>query len=650
MFDFKVKTENTLNFGLFTYIVTIFMIIIPITCFSKEKFYLESPDGNISLQIIEKEGTVFLSQLFKGDTIIGLSPIGLFINEINYTKNIKISELRKSKFDETWETVVEKNKTVRNYYNEYIFNIKHNLSNKLTYELMFRCYNDGFAYRYIVNNSSKDSIHLNSELTDLQFKNDYIYWAFNGERHNIGPEKRSNSKSGKVEIPMVLELCDSLYMAIHEAEIIKYAPFSLSTKGLGNGILFNIEVTKEKDSLITSWRTFITGKRPGDLVESNLLINLNEPCKIEDPSWIKPGKSLWDWRVWGYKTVDGFEYGLNTISHKRFIDFAAKNNIQYLLIDADWYGPEFSENSDPTIPREGINIKECFEYANKNNIGIILYLNDVGAQKFGLEKVLKQFSEWGAVGVKYGFMRDTKEKKVQRTREVIRLCAKYKLMVDFHDNPIPPSGDQRTYPNVITREFGHAQADAKKSYFPETAVTAPFINMIAGGLDYTNGWFGLNNAHTRERVWAEIPGTVSAEVAKLIVIYTGWMVLPDAPEEYLKKDNLFDCIRHMPAQFDSFKILDGKIGEYITVARNSGNEWFVGSLTNRDSRKLTVNFDFLPDNKYYKATLYEDTRDTHYLYNKETYNVREILVNYKSKVKIELAPGGGHSFWLVPMD
>jgi hypothetical protein len=650
MFNFKAKSKMALNFRLLKISAIIFIFFNPITCFSKDKFDLDSPDGKISLQIIEKEGKVFLSQFYKGDTIIGLSPIGLIINEINFTENVKISNIKNSKFDETWETVIDKNKTVRNHYNEYVLSIKHKLSNKLSYELMFRCYNDGFAYRYIINNSSNDSIRLKSELTDLQFKNSYVYWAFNGERHNVGPEMRSNSKLGKVEIPMVLEISDTLYMAIHEAEIIKYAPFSLSTKGQGNGILFNIYETKDLNSLKTSWRTFIIGNRPGDLVESNLLINLNEPCKIEDTSWIKPGKSLWDWRVGGYKTVDGFEYGLNTITHKRFIDFAAKNNIQYLLIDADWYGPEFSENSDPTVAREGINIKECLEYANKNKIGIILYLNDVGAQKFGLEKVLKQFSEWGAIGVKYGFMRDTKEKKVQRTREVIRLCAKYKLMVDFHDNPIPPSGDHRTYPNVITREFGHAQADARKSYFPETAVTAPFINMIAGGLDYTNGWFDLNNAHTRERVWAEIPGTVSAEVAKLIVIYTGWVVLPDAPEEYLKKDNLFDCVRHMPAKFDSFKILDGKIGEFISVARKSGNEWFIGTLTNRDSRKLTVNFDFLPDNKYYIATLYEDTRNTHYLYNKETYNVREILVNKKSKIKIELAPGGGHSFWLVPMD
>ena len=391
------------------------------------------------------------------------------------------------------------------------------------------------------------------------------------------------------------------------------------------------------------------GNRPGDLIESDLLVNLNESCKIEDTSWIKPGKSMWDWRVWGYKAADGFVYGLNTVSHKRFIDFASKNNIQFLLIDADWYGPEFSDTSDPTQAREGVNIEECMAYAKEKGVGVILYLNDIGAKKFGLERVLKQFAEWGAVGVKYGFMTGSPQDKVQNTRKIIELCAKNKLMVDFHDNPIAPSGDRRTWPNLVTKEFCHAQADAKRSYWPETIVTAPFVNMIAGPLDMTNGWFGLNDAcgNGRPKVFMEIPGTVAAEVAKLIVIYSGWNVLPDAPEEYLKKDDLFDCIRRMPARFDGYKVLDGKIGEYITVARQSGDDWFVGSLTNREGRELSVKLDFLDGNKKYMATFYEDASDTHFEKNKETYQVRkDIEVDSNTTVTAKLAPGGGHSIYI----
>jgi len=437
-------------------------------------------------------------------------------------------------------------------------------------------------------------------------------------------------------------------MAIHEAEIIEFAPFSIDASATDQSIRFNIDYSIRNQTFKTSWRTFILGKKVGDLVESNLLVNLNEPCKIEDTSWIKPGKSLWDWRVWGYKAQDGFKYGLNTKSHKRLIDFASENNIQYLLIDADWYGSEFSETSDPTTSREGVDIVDCMQYAKSKNIGIILYLNDIGAKKFGLESVLKQFSEWGASGVKYGFMRGTPEDKVRQTRKVVELCAKYKLIVNFHDYPIPPSGDRRTYPNLVTKEFGHSQADAKRSYYPETAVNQPLINMIAGPLDLCNGWFGLNNAHKegRQKVFEEIPGTVVAEVAKLITIYTGCVVLPDSPEEYQKKDDLFECVQNMPPQFDSFKVLDAELDNYVSIARKAGDDWFIGSLTNRQKRTITLDLSFLSGDKKYEATLYEDAEDSHFLNNKESYNVRKQLVNSETKLSIKMASGGGNAIFL----
>ncbi len=624
----------------------IIAILSLFACANEKKTQLSSPDGNIVISLQNKNGSLFISQLYKGDTIIGNSPIGLQIQDFDFSTNVNIKSSEKSTFDETWNTVNGKNKTVRNYYNEKIFHLQQTTENGFSCDLIFRCYNDGFAYRYVVKNISGDSIRWNGENTKLHFKNDFTFWAYNGEQHNVGPVKCSSSTLKEIRIPMVLELNDNLYMAIHEAEIVRYAPLSIKLDGEAKSMSFNITKTSDEGELETSWRTFIIGNRPGDLVESDLLVNLNEPCKIDDTSWIKPGKSLWDWRVWGYKAGDGFEYGLNTVSHKRFIDFASENNIQYLLIDADWYGPEFSENSDPTAAREGINIEECMAYAKQKGVGVILYLNDVGAKRFGLERVLKQFSEWGAAGVKYGFMQGSWEQKVRHTREVVKLCAKYKLMVDFHDNPVPPSGDRRTYPNLVTREFCHAQADAMRSYFPETAVTSPFVNMVAGPIDYTNGWFDLNNAQTRVRVFKEIPGTVAAEVAKLVVTYTGWMVLPDSPEEYLKKNDLFDCIRKMPAQFDSFNVLDGIIGEFISVARKAGDNWFVGSLTNRDARDIEVDFGFLPEGKKYKATIYEDTENTHYLENKESYRIEQKMVQHGDKLKISMAPGGGNTIFL----
>lgn len=621
-----------------------FLLILLFSLFSCTSNYhqnkLTSPNNDCSSALSISEKGISLNLVFKSDTLVKNIVLGL---SESLLQNVKIAGNKTSAFNDTWETINGKNLKVLNEYNLYNFKLRNESGKEFNLEI--RLYDAGFAYRFIFPEGI-GNVHENST---IQFGDDFTFWAYNGENHNVGPVKLSDFGENVVRNPVTFKTANEEYFAIHEAAIFEHAPFIL-TNSENNTFKIEQEIISE-GATKTSWRTFILGEKPGDLIESDLLVNLNEPCKIEDPSWIKPGRAMWDWRVWGYTADDGFQYGLNTISHKRFIDFAAENNVQYLLIDADWYGPEFDDNSDPTSAREGVNIEECMDYAKEKGVGVILYLNDIGANKFGLERILKQFSDWGAAGVKYGFMKGTPKEKVINTRRIVELCAKYKLIVNFHDNPIAPSGDQRTWPNLITKEFGHSQADAKRSYFPETIVTVPFVNMLAGPLDLCNGWFALNSAFksNRPKVFAEIPGTVAAEVAKLIVVYGGCFVLPDAPEEYLKKDDLFDCIRNMPAHFDSYKVLDGEIGEFISVARSSGDEWFVGSLTNRESRELEIKLDFLDVDKKYVATFYVDAAETHFLENKEAYKIREnISVDKNSEVKVKLAPGGGHSIWVRP--
>ena len=609
-----------------------------------------SPSGQVSVQLTVDEGRLFFHHVYRGDTLIHSSPLGLLVEGHDFSRGITVREVSSADVDETWQTINGKFPKVRNHYRQYAIALSKAGAEDYAYTIVFRLYDDGFAYRYQVNKSdAADSLRIDREVTELRFGKDFTYWAYNGEWPNVGPVQRSVASYDTVMTPMVIETAAGAYLAVHEAAVLEYAPFDLTTSGDNYSVTYRPVPAQDTGLVQTSWRAFLLGERPGDLVESNLLVNLNEPSKIADPSWIKPGKSLWDWRVAGYQTDDGFVYGLNTESHKRMIDFASENNVQYLLIDADWYGAEFSDTSDPTTARAGIDIEEDMAYAKEKGVGLILYLNDVGAKRFGLERVLRQFSEWEAVGVKYGFMKGDDQQKVAQTRRVVELCAKYKLMVNFHDQPIKPSGDERTWPNLVTKEYCHAQADGRRSYFPETMVSSAFINMIAGPLDYTNGWFDLNGAHAREKVWEEIPGTVAAEVAKLIVVYTGWMILPDSPEAYHRKDDLFECIRQMPGQFDSFAVLAGDIDEYITVARRAGDNWFVGSLTTREPRTLTLDFGFLPEGKKYRATLYEDTEETHYLNNKESYQIRTQEVDSHTQLEVQLAPGGGHAIHLKPI-
>lgn len=624
------------------------MIFIGHISCSKDTQDLLSPDEKIKVRFNILEGKPNYT-LFVGDkNPIKNASLGLKLDQ-NFNGKFKIVKSQTQEVMEDYEMTWWKNKQITNHYNETIFFLEEIGSNPKKIEIIFRVYNYGIAFRYhFPKQDQLKGFIIEEDLSEFAFTDNYTWWSANGEKENLGP-LTLNEFDKTVFTPAVIKCSNDLYLGIHEAAIYDFANFKLK-KGVNTNILqCELQGTSNaKTGMKTSWRTILIGKRPGDLVESNLLVNLNPTSKIKDQSWIKSGTSMWDWRVWGHTAPDGFVYGLNTISHKRFIDFAAQNNVDFLLMDADWYGPEFSKESDPTKSNLEIDIEENFSYANEKGIGIILYLNDVGANKFGLERVLKQFHDWGAAGVKYGFMRSNGQAKVLQTRKIVELCAKYKLMVNFHDNPIPPSGDERTWPNVFNREYCHSQADAKRSYFPETAVSSSFINMITGPLDYCSGWYGFNDSQVRPKVFNFIPGTVAAENAKLVVMFSGISVLADSPDNYTEKSDMFDFIKQLPNNFDEFKVLDGDIDTFITVGRRSGENWFIGSLSNREPRTINLKLDFLKPGVKYKAYLFEDAPESHYMENREAYQTNNVNVDSKSVLELKLAPGGGHAIRITP--
>ncbi len=610
---------------------------------------LNSPDGNVSVTFHINEGVPSYSLRYDGNSIFSNSHLGVVIDKKPYGK-LSAESIEKSSFDETWQPVWGKVSSIRNRYNEWKIKLKETDPPHRSVTIIMRAYDDGIAIRYQIGKEDKsEEFTITDDLTHFNFTGNHTWWSANGERENLGPLPLSDLPEN-ILTPMVIKYDSDYHVAIHEAAIFDFAKTTLTPAGVDFSLKSHISPSTGKSGDKTSWHVILLGHHPGDLIESNLLVNLNPPNKIDDSSWIEPGKSMWDWRVWGYVAPDGFEYGLNTESHRRFVDFAAEHNIRYMLLDADWYGPEFSETSDPTSARSGIDIENFMAYAKANNVKVLLYLNDVGAKKYGLENILSKFHEWGAAGVKYGFMIDKGQKKVRNTRKIVELCAKYNLLVDFHDNPIPPSGDRRTWPNLVTREYCHSQADAKKSYFPETAVSSAFINMIAGPLDMCNGWYGLNGAESRVKVFQPIPGTAAAETAKLIVFYSGLSVLPDAPEEYMKKSDLFAIIESLPDTYDEMRVLNGDIDGFITVARRKGDNWYVGSLTNREARTLEIPLTFLSEGVEYKALTGEDSPGTHYLNNKESYIVQEATVTSSSVIKVRMAPGGGFAMNLIKID
>ena len=423
----------------------------------------------------------------------------------------------------------------------------------------------------------------------------------------------------------------------------------------------------------TSWRVLLLGEHAGDLLTGNIMVNLNPPNQLKDSSWIKPGLAFWDWRSWGGKGRNGFVYNLDMASWKRFIDFASTNNIKYLVLDANWYGHESDPKSnpmksrtylvyqpDPTSPKmadkpapknwkDPIDVPALIKYAKARNVGIILYINDVARHHYDFEKTLATYHKWGASGIKYGFMKGKGQQKVLDTRLIVALCAKYHLLCDFHDNPVPPSGDRRTFPNYTSREFCHAQADAKRSFSPTTFCTTVFCNMLAGPLDMSNGFFTLNNLEkVRPRVFSPVYSTVVGETARVLITFAGVAILPDTPESYANKGDLFQFLSALPMTWDETRILNGEIGKYITTARRSKDEWFIASACNEKGADLPIKLDFLKSNLTYEAILYEDTDQTHYKTDRESYQIRKQIVKKGDLIIARLAPGGGHCIHIIP--
>ena len=283
---------------LLKYYILLLILLVTVSmqsCQKGQNQSLKSPDGKIMGMVTNENQTMKFSLTYKGDAILKKSVLGLMVNSLNLTEDISVLDIEQSSLNETWETVNGKNKEAVNHYNEYIFKCRKNETVPINFNIVFRYYNNGIAFRYVIPKQKNiDSLKVQDDLTALNFADDFTFWAANAEHHNLGPIKRSETKLDKIFTPLVLKTNKQVYVAIHEAATFDLAPFYLKTGIAENSLEFILNTSVGKAPLETSWRTLMIGEKPGDLVESDLLTNLNPPCKIKDTSWIKPGKSMWD--------------------------------------------------------------------------------------------------------------------------------------------------------------------------------------------------------------------------------------------------------------------------------------------------------------------------------------------------------------------
>ena len=613
---------------------------------------VKSPDGKINVTITNND-ILGYSVSYNGRAIINPSRLGFeFKDELAMTGNFSVVDQSVKSFNETWVPVVKsKHAEIVNNYNELQLTLKEKSDPMRQMELFVRAYNDGAAFQYKLLRSGKvGDRQITKELTTFNIPGDPKAWiveyggysSSNEAEFIEHPLSYLNEKS-IAGMPMLMEYGNNCWVAISEAKIDNYAAFYIGTNGAANQLTTKlVPVPGEpeagvkvrfSDEVCTPWRVLMIGETPGTLIESEIIQNLNDPCAIKDPSWIKPGMSAWDNWWCG-------EVKMEMPVIKQYIDLASSMGWPYMLVDWQWYGKFNSPDADITKWAPQINMPKIIEYARSKNVKIIiwLYSSDVNRNS-AFKKSFPIYEKWGVAGIKIDFMDRDDQQMVNWYHDIIKCAAENHLMVDFH-GAYKPDGIIRTWPNMITREgvMGNEYYKFSNKMSPEHNVKLAFTRMLAGQMDYTPGAF-LNV--TREQYKNQTPAVVwntrAAELSKFVIYESPLTVVCDHPDNILNQPGS-DFLKLVPTTWDDIKFISGYPGDYIAIAKRSGDKWFVGVMNNSIGKSIDLNLSFLPAGNY-KAQTWSDTKNS----DKEPKEIKNAILSIKSPgiFKVKMANDGG---------
>ena len=622
-----------------------------------DHYELLSPDGMIRVEV--ETGDILEYAIFYDNMqIIVPSEISLHTEKHGvFGIKTRVKSVKRRSVDQIQIPVVkQKSAEVREQFNEMKILFKGN------YSLCFRAYNEGVAYRW--ESSIKDGLIIVSEEANFSFAKNYMSW-FPEEESMFSHQEREYLQLPLEEItyerfastPMLVDIAGGPKVVISEADLQDYpgmfmqgANTAWTLKGKYPRVVLEEDKRNDRDvapvkradyiALVTGartfpWRVIAIAPEDGDLITNQMIFLLSEPSQIEDPSWIRPGKVAWDW--WNYNNIYNvdFEAGINTETYKYYIDFASANNIEYIILDEGWY-----ELGDLTAINPDIDMQELLDYGKEKNVGLILWVvwKTLDDQ---LEDVMPVFEEWGIAGLKVDFMQRDDQWMVNYYWRIAEEAARRKFLVDFHGS-YKPAGLHRTWPNVITREGVRGMEWGKwgDKASPEMAVTLPFIRMFAGPMDYTPGAMLNATKEDFEAVFATpmSQGTRAHQLAMYVVFESPLQMLADNPTHYLNEPECMQFLSKVPSVWDETIVLDAKLGEYVVIARRNGHEWYIGAMTNWDTREIKIGLSFLGDTRY-EATIWKDGPNAHR--NAQDFIRENFIIDKNTKLEIKLAPGGG---------
>jgi hypothetical protein len=682
-----------------------------------QNMVLYSPDSNTILNFnLSSTGEPMYSITYKGNQLVKPSTMGLeLVGDTPLLNNFVQLDVKQSNFDETWTPVWGEEKNIRNNYNELAVTLQQKTTERKII-IRFRAFNNGVGFRYeFPEQKNLSYFTIKEEKTQFVMDGDHtaIWLAGDYDTQEYDHTTSKLSEIGKlmqsaitdnvsqtpmpttgVQTPLIMKTKNNFYIHLHEAALLNYSCMHLELDD--KNFVFTSHLTPDADGTkgklqtpcISPWRTVILSDDARDILASRITLNLNEPCKIEDVSWIKPvkyvgvwwemitGKSSWSYTydspsiqlgVTDYSKVKpSGRHGATTANVKRYIDFAAKHGFDAVLVEGwnigweDWCCNSKEYVFDFVTPYPDFNVNEIQQYAKSNGVKMIMH-HETSASMRNYERHLdtayKFMKAHGYDAVKSGYVSNIKPSGMHHYSQwannhymyCITKAAEYKIMLNAHE-AVRPTGLCRTYPNLISNESARGtEYQAFGGSNPNHTTILPFTRLVGGPMDYTPGIFEMDISKASPNNHSHCNTTIANQLGLYVVMYSPLQMAADFPENYDRFPDAFQFIKDVALDWDTSVYLEAEPGEYITVARKEkgGDRWFIGNSNGEQQRVSVVDFSFLPDNAEYEATIYSDGKNAHYKDNPQAYSITKSKVKKNTHKSITVAPGGGYAISII---
>ena len=674
---------------------------------------VNSPDNTIQLRVQQlADGTLMYAVTYKGKAVVMPSGLGMQLtNPKVLLQSFSIDHIDSLQTNESWKPVWGEQSMIQNNYRQLQLSLTDKSGSGVRLQVLFRVFNDGVGFRYIFPQQPKlNHFIIGDELSAFALTGDHNAFWIPGDYdtneygyYNSALSKVDASGGGfaqeihaktffdknAVQTPLMMKTADGLYINLHEAALVNYPAMNLVLNKSSYTFTSHLvpDAVGNKAYLqapfATPWRTIIVSDKATDILASKMILNLNEPSKVPDAEkWVKPqkmvgvwwemhvGKSSWDYSgsQVGSQQASKVPHGANTANVKRYIDFAAKNGIEGVLVEGwntgweDWFGQWKEDVFDFVTPYPDFDVNELQQYAAAKGVKIIMHHETSGSAtnyERWMDTAYKFMNEHGYAAVKTGYVgriipRGEHHDGQWMVRHYLRVASKTAerhIMVDAHE-PVRPTGLHRTYPNWLASEAARGNEFNAWSVgnMPDHETILPFTRLMGGPMDYTPGIFKIKMSYYNPEKTEQVHTTLTKQLALYVTMYSPLQMAADLPENYEARMDAFQFIKDVAVDWDDSKILAAEPGDYVIIARKAKgkNDWFMGAITDENARSFTQALSFLDADKKYVATIYRDADNAHWKDNPEAYVIEKFLVDAKTLLKLKLAPGGGTAVSLVP--